>query len=121
MSAIIPIGLALLPHFAFGGAIFTGGYLALWVFKKTLYLLTDGPSVDRFRGLVSDIENCKAKLILHLETPRPAVGVFGDVSEASILTIEIDLLFDQIKRLSIPVPDFRPLSDQRQKSLWWPI
>ena len=87
------------------------GVLGTRLLKWLLYLKNDGPSVGRFRGLADEIGAGEAQLRWHLEQRRTSIGAVRNASEASRLTIQLNLLLGRIEKLGIQPPDFRPISD----------
>ena len=86
-----------------------------------LYYLQGGPSVDRFRGLATDIATCRDSLTRRFEAgPSLLKEPFRSAASSATLTIELNLLFSQLMRLKIPLPDYNLFNESGQtgKEFW---
>ena len=103
MSALLSVGVALLPYIAFGGILYSSGLIGTWTVKRILDWKNDGPSVRRFQSLAASIEKYNGELIVYLEMP-PGFRTYRETSFASRLIMELRFVLEQLAGLRIPGP-----------------
>jgi len=116
VSSIFPIGAALLLYLALAGVVFGGGQLSLWIIRKGIDLLRDGPNVRKFRALEGPLRQCKHHMIEYVETASSYS--LGRVSDHSALIVELNLVVRQLIELNIQVPDFGYFTNRERSRTW---
>ena len=79
------------------------GYLVYQWIVLWRDLRKDGPNVRRFQGLADDIRECREHLLSYINTRRQPYDVYYDVSEQSLLSVEIGQLYRKLEKLKIPL------------------
>ncbi len=116
VSAIFPVGAALLPYVALVGAVYGGGRVCQWILSRSIDLLRGGPSVRKFRALEVDISNCKNQLISLLEDLRPPSLRYTDASREFKLRTELAVLFGRLRQLSVPAPPLSSVLNEKGRA-----
>ena len=116
LNDIFPVGAALLPYLALAGVVYLGGQVSIWMVRKGIDLLRNGPRVRAFRALEDPLGKSKHHLIQYVETPSSSS--LGKVSDHSALIVELNLIVRQLIELDIQVPDFGYLVNRERSQSW---
>lgn len=105
-----------MPYIALAGAVYCGGQVSIWMVRKGIDLLRNGPRVREFRALEDPLQVSKRHLIEYVETPSSSS--LGKVSDRSALIVELNLIVRQLIELDIQVPDFGYLVNRERSQSW---
>ena len=113
VSAIVPLGAALLPWVVWISTLYFGLRIiqafGVWVID----LRNDVPSARRFQALAQRVKSCRVQLTDYLDLPSPE-GKGEDISQRSRANVEVRMLLCEFQDLGISTPEFDNVQDEEK-------
>ena len=114
VSAIIPVGAALLPWAVWGATVFFAVHTARASYAWVADRLRGGPSVRKFQALAPRARHCREILVRHSDAQSCDEGEGEHTFQYSHANVEIRQLLYEFTRLGISTPTFNKVQEREQ-------